>query len=130
MLSIIYRDKLRDQAVKGHSILLFSLAFFYLSMTIFRRVKICPTNKHLYPLRFFSVCLSVTFFLPPTFFFSVCLSVTFFYPLNFFFLSVFNVFSMYVCNIFLPPMFSLSLSVYLKVFMHIFWLCFTTYLST
>merc|ERR1712082_111034 len=72
LLSIIYRDQLRDQAIKGHSILLFSLAFFYLSMTIFRRVKICPTNKHLYPLRFFSVCLSVTFFLPAKFFLPVC----------------------------------------------------------
>ena len=97
LLSIIYGDKLRDQAIQVHSILLFSLAFFYLSMTIFRRVKICPTNKHLYPLRFFSVCLSVTFFLPAKFFLSVC-----------------NLFSMYVCNIFLSPMFSLSLTVYLR----------------
>ena len=66
-------------------------------MTIFRRVKICPKNKHLYPLRFFSVCLSVTFFLPAKFFLPVC-----------------NLFCMYVCNIFLSPMFSLSLTVYLR----------------
>ena len=81
LLSIIYGDKLRDHAEKGHSILLFSLAFFHISMTIFWGVKIWPTNKHIYPLHYFSVCLYVMFFLPPTFF-SVCLSVTFYLPLH------------------------------------------------
>ena len=72
LLSIIYKNKLRNQGLKGHSILLFSLAFFQLSMTIIRRVKIWQKEQTYIPLRFFSVCLFVTFFLPPTFF--LCLS--------------------------------------------------------